>query len=83
MMNGYSEFDRPRGFVVAVASALATLIAIGLLGWVASLFHSRGVPFEELAAAERACAAETYASGREVCMREWVAAAHGRQVARH
>ena len=83
MMNGHSEFDRPRAFVVAIASALATLIAIGLLGWVVYLFHSRGVPFGEVAAAERACAAETYASDREVCMREWVAAAHGKQVARH
>lgn len=83
MMNGHSEFDPPHAFVVAIASALATLIAIGLLSWVAYLFHSRGVPFEELAAAERACAAEMYASDREFCMREWVAAAHGKQMARH
>lgn len=31
----------------------------------------------ELAAAERACARQTYVSDRERCMREWVAAGHG------
>jgi len=40
------------------------------------LFQSRGMP-TELAAAERACAGQTYVSDRERCMREWVAAAHG------
>lgn len=41
------------------------------------LFQSRGMPMAELAAAERACARQTYVSDRERCMREWVAAAHG------
>ena len=41
------------------------------------LFQSRGKPMAELAAAERACAGQTYVSDRERCMREWVAAAHG------
>jgi hypothetical protein len=37
------------------------------------LFQSRGMPMAELAAAERACAGQTYVSDRELCMREWVA----------
>jgi hypothetical protein len=31
------------------------------------------MPMAELAAAERACAGQIYASDRERCMREWVA----------
>jgi hypothetical protein len=45
------------------------------------LFHSRGTPMAELAAAERACAGHTYVSDRERCMREWVAAAYGDRLA--
>ena len=45
------------------------------------LFQSRGKPMAELAAAERACAAQIYVSDRERCMREWVAAAHGDRLA--
>ena len=45
------------------------------------LFQSRGVPMAELAAAERVCAAQSYVSDRERCLREWVAAAHGDRLA--
>ena len=45
------------------------------------LFQSRGMPMAELAAAERACAGQTYVSDRERCMREWVAAPHGDRLA--
>ena len=45
------------------------------------LFQSRGMPMAELAAAERACAGQTYVSDRERCMREWVAAVHGDRLA--
>jgi hypothetical protein len=45
------------------------------------LFQSRGMPMAEFAAAERACAGQTYVSDRERCMREWVAAAHGDRLA--
>src|SRR5262249_19638283 len=76
------ELDRPRLVIVAVASALATVISIGILGAVAGLFQSRGLPLEELAAAERACAGHAYVSDQERCMREWAAAAQGNRVAR-
>jgi hypothetical protein len=75
------EPDRPRLVVVGVASALATVISISILGAVTGLFQSRGLPLEELAAAERACAGYTYVSEQERCMREWVAARQGDRVA--
>ena len=57
-----------------VIAAVAAVIAIGLLGAVTALFHSRGLPMEELAAAARACSGRTYVSEREHCIREWLAA---------
>ena len=41
------------------------------------LFQSRGMPIAEVAAAERACAGQTYVSDREGRVHEWVAAGHG------
>jgi hypothetical protein len=35
------------------------------------------MPTAELAAAERACAGQTYVLDRERCMREWLAAVSG------
>ena len=45
------------------------------------LFQSRGMPMAELAAAERACAGQSYVSDRERCLRERVAAAHADRLA--
>jgi hypothetical protein len=53
-------------------ATVATIIALGLLWSVVALFQSRGAPFEELAAAERACAQHVYVSDREACMAQWV-----------
>ena len=74
--------DHPHAGIVVIASALACLITIAVVVGVIGLFQSRGRPMEELAAAERACAAREYVSEREHCMREWIAASHGDRVAR-
>ena len=74
--------DHTHANIVVIASAVAVLIAIAVVVAVIGLFQSRGRPMEELAAAERACAARAYVSEREHCMREWIAASHGNRVAR-
>lgn len=75
-MNASSTLERPHG-TTAVAAALSTLIAIGILAGVTGLFQSRGAPMAQVAAAERACAGQVYVSDRESCMREWLAASRG------
>ena len=75
-----TTLDQPP-IVSAADAALATLIAIGSLTLVTELFHSRGVPMAELAAADRGCVAHAYVSDRESCAREWIAVAHGDSVA--
>jgi hypothetical protein len=82
IMDRNTWHERRRAVTVAVTSALATLIAVGILSAVAGLFQSRGLPLEELVAAERACAVHAYVSDRETCMRNWIAAAHGNHVVR-
>jgi hypothetical protein len=77
-MNVYRS--RPN-VVSAVALALSVLIAIAILGAIAALFDSRGIPLEELAAAERACSERSYVSERDACMHDWLAA-NGVRVAR-
>ena len=64
------------------AAAVATVVALGVLGGVAALFQSRGEPFAELAAAERACAQLAYASERRSCAQRWIAARAATQVAK-
>jgi hypothetical protein len=72
---------RTKPVSIAVFAALSTVIAIGVLTAVATLFQSRGAPMEQLAAAERACSAHAYVSAREVCMREWLVASQAKSVA--
>jgi len=72
-MNANLNFDHPRPSHTVAAAALATVIALSLFWAVATLFQSRGEPFAELAAAERACATYDYQSDREACMKRWVA----------
>ena len=74
-------FPRRSGLGTVITSAVATLIALGILIGTTMLFQSRGMPMAERAAAERACAGQTYVSDRERCVREWVAAAHGDRLA--
>jgi hypothetical protein len=65
--------SRVGGTLVAVA--LATLIAIGLLDGVATLFLRDGTPFEQALIAERACSEYRFVSEREACMRAFAAGA--------
>jgi hypothetical protein len=60
------------GLTIAVAAVLSVLIAMALVSGVIYLFQSRGNPMAQLAAAERACAQNNYASDRDTCMREWL-----------
>ena len=80
-MRANPAFPRRSGLGTVITSAVATLIAVGIVIGTIMLFQSRGMPTAELAAAERACARQTYVSDRERCMREWVAAAHGDRLA--
>jgi hypothetical protein len=64
-----------------VAAALAAFIAIGLLASVAFLFQIDGAPLELLVRAERACSRHNYASERDACMRELVAAVQTSSIA--
>jgi hypothetical protein len=67
---------------VAAIAALSTLIAVGIIGTVTALFQSRGLPLEELVAAERACSAQVYVSDRKSCMLDQIAVAQGERVAK-
>jgi hypothetical protein len=72
---------RPGPVALATTAAVSTVIAVAILGAVTALFQSRGLPMEELAAAERACSEHVYVSDRETCVRNWVSAAHGERIA--
>lgn len=80
-MNAKPSFAHTSSLSITVVSALAAFIAIGLLTGVAFLFQRGGGPMEQPAAAERACTQHVHVSEREVCMREWLAAARARNVA--
>ena len=62
--------SRPRQIV---AAALAVVVALGLLWSVTKLFQSRGEPFAQVAAAERACSHYAYHSERQTCVKRWIA----------
>lgn len=81
-MNAKTPYSPSRNAPAAVAAFLSVVIAIGILGSVTGLFQSRGLPMGELAAAARACVKQAFVSERESCMREWVAAQRGSQVAK-
>lgn len=79
-MNSNHSPVRPAHIVAA--AAFATVIALGILWGIATLFQSRGEPFAELAAAERACVQHTHASERRACMQRWMAERAAAQVAK-
>ncbi len=72
-MNRKPDHTPLRPAQTVAAAALATVVALSLLWGVATLFQSRGEPFAELAAAERACARHSVASEQRACMRRWMA----------
>lgn len=80
-MRANPAFRRRSGLGTVMTSAVATLIALGILIGTTMLFQSRGMPMAERAVAEQACAGRTCVSDRERCLREWVAAAHGDRLA--
>ncbi len=71
----------PGSTLTVAAAALATVLALGILWGVVTLFQSKGTPMERLRAAERACAQYIYLSERQACMNEWLAASQPRVVA--
>ena len=64
-----------------VAAALSALIGISLLGAVTDLFRRNGTPFEQLVAAERACADHAYVSEIETCVHATFAASRPQRIA--
>ncbi len=80
-MRANAAFPRRSGLGTFITSAVATLIALGILIGTSMLFQSRGIPMAELASAERACAGQTNVPDHERCIGEWVAAAHGNRLA--
>jgi len=80
-MNAKPTLARPRATTLAAAAFLSAVIGIGVLGSVAGLFQSRGMPMAELATAERACVDQAYVSDRDACIRDQGAAARGQRVA--
>jgi hypothetical protein len=74
-MTAKPELPRRPLAVTVASAALAALIGVGVLGGVTGLFQRDGLPFEQLVAAEHACADRAYVSERDLCVRSWLAAA--------
>ncbi len=66
----------------ALAATLSLVISLGLFLALTHLFVGEGPLWQELVAAERACAHLAYVSERQVCVRAQVAASDARTVAR-
>ena len=81
-MNAKLNFASPSSTLTVAAAALASVIAMGILWAVVTLFQSRGAPMERLAAAERACAEHAYQSERAACMNAWLVASRPETIAR-
>ena len=81
-MNARLNFASHSSSLTVASATMATVIAMGILWAVVTLFQSRGAPMERLAAAERACAQHAYQSERAACMNEWLAASQPRTIAR-
>ena len=81
-MNAKLNFASPSSTLTVAAAAVASVIAMGILWAVVTLFQSRGAPMERLAAAERACAEHAYQSERAACMNQWLAASRSETIAR-
>lgn len=80
-MNAKLNFATANSIQTVAAATLAAVLAMGILWAVVSLFQSRGVPMERLAAAERACVQHAYQSEREACMKQWIAESSATPVA--
>jgi hypothetical protein len=80
-MNAAPKLPRRHPITSALAVVLSVVIALALLGGVSQLFQRDGTPFEQLVAAEHACANYGYASEREPCVRVYLATARLRVLA--
>jgi len=74
-MNATLKLPRRHPITSALAAVLSVVIALVLLGSVTELFQRDGTPFEQLVAAEHACANYAYVSEREACVRVYLATA--------
>ena len=68
-MNAKPVFARPCFLLCFIAALLSAVISAGLLAAVSGLFHSDGIPFGKVVAAERACRNRVFVSEREECVR--------------
>lgn len=81
VMSHTPAFNMQGSISTLTAAALATIISLGILSAVATLFQSKGKPLDLLVAAERACTQHSYVSERQTCMNEWLAASRPGTVA--
>jgi hypothetical protein len=72
-MNAKPTLARPRFLSCVIAALLSAVISAGLLGAVSNLFHSAGIPFGNVVAAERTCRDHAFVSEREECVRRELA----------
>jgi hypothetical protein len=72
-MNAKPTLARSRFLPCFVAVLLSAVISAGLLGAVIGLFHSDGIPFGRVVAAERTCRDHAFVSEREECVRRELA----------
>jgi hypothetical protein len=80
-MNAKSALAQPHVGTKLVAAALSALIGISLLSAVTGLFQRNGTPFDQVVAAERACADRAYVSEIETCVRSNLAASRLQRIA--
>jgi hypothetical protein len=80
-MNAQPTLARPRVVTTVAAAALSTVIAIGLLTAVTSLFQRDGAPYEQVVIAEHACANYAFVSEHETCVRAYLATSRVQSVA--
>ena len=76
-----STYPQTRSLTVPIVAAAAAFVAVGLLSAVAVSFQRSGAPFEQVAAAERACKHYRYVSERETCMNACLANARNATMA--
>ena len=72
-MNAKLTLAPPRFLPCFIAALLSAGISAGLLGAVSGLFHSDGIPFGKVVAAERTCRDHAFVSERQECVRRELA----------
>ena len=80
-MNAKPTLARPHFLPCLIAALLSAVISAGLLGAVGDLFHSDGIPFGKIVAAERNCRDRAFGSERGECVRWELAGPIGAMIA--